>query len=143
MNMALDVGNLEKFNPWWGKGAVPAELLGKHQRQVLDEAAKQMDRRFIVLIYGLRRVGKTTVLYQLIDSLLKKGVKPTNILYYSFDEQPASIGEVVSVYEEKVLKARIGDGKNYLFLDEVQKVKDWQSKLKVLYDLNPGLKILV
>lgn len=41
-------------------------------------------RRFVVLS-GVRIVGKTTILYQLIDDLTEKGVNPKNILYVSFD----------------------------------------------------------
>jgi len=141
--IAMDVGALEKFNPWWVGEGVPPGLLGTHRRPYFEEAAKYIDKRFIVLLYGLRRVGKSTILYQLADMLLKKGINPLRVLYFSFDEQPAQIEQILSAYEEKVIKGRIGGQKTYLFLDEVQKVGDWQSKLKVLYDLNPDLKIFV
>ncbi len=140
----MDIGVLSKFNPWWSKGAVPPQLLGAHEREVLLDAKKCLDKRFIVLLYGLRRVGKSTMLYQIINSLLVGGAKPENILYFSFDEKAAGIGEVISAYEEMALKKRIPDaGKVFIFLDEVQKADDWQGKIKVLYDLNPQLKIFL
>ncbi|MFH1199951.1 MAG: ATP-binding protein [Candidatus Micrarchaeota archaeon] len=140
----MDVGVLSKFNPWWTSGAVPQSLLGARERPVLAEAKSYAGKRFIVLLYGLRRVGKTTMLYQLIDSLLKKGVPPYNVLYFSFDEEAGGIDGVVAAYEEKVLKKRLADaGSVFLFFDEVHKAAGWQSKVKLLYDLNPGLKIFL
>ncbi len=140
----MDIGVLAKFNPWWSKGTVPPQLLGAREREVLLDAKKYLNRRFIVLLYGLRRVGKTTMLYQIINSLLAGGAKPESILYFSFDEKAAGIDEVISSYEEMALKKRIPDaGKVFIFLDEVQKTEDWQGKIKVLYDLNPELKIFL
>jgi len=97
-----------------------------------------------VLLYGLRRVGKSTVLYQLIDSLLQGGTNSDKILYFSFDEQSANLSSLLSLYEERVLKTRLAEsGPVYLFLDEIQKCKDWQNQLKILYDLHPKLKIFL
>ncbi|NOZ69888.1 MAG: AAA family ATPase [Deferribacteres bacterium] len=45
-----------------------------------------MDKRQIILFTGLRRVGKTTLMYQIMDELIKRGKSPYNILYFSFDE---------------------------------------------------------
>jgi predicted AAA+ superfamily ATPase len=44
-----------------------------------------MKDRQILLITGLRRVGKTTLMYQLIQHLLDEKVKSLHILYFSFD----------------------------------------------------------
>lgn len=140
----MDVEILAKFNPWWAKGTVPNPLLGAHERGVLDDAKKSANKRFIVLLYGLRRVGKTTTLYQMIHFLLGKGTPPENILYFSFDDGAAGIDGVISAYEESVLKKRIPDaGRVFAFFDEVQKADDWQAKIKILYDLNPNLKIFL
>ncbi|MDA8077391.1 MAG: AAA family ATPase [Nitrospiraceae bacterium] len=43
------------------------------------EKERYVDKRQIVLFTGLRRVGKTTLMYQIIDGLLKKDMKPYNI----------------------------------------------------------------
>ncbi len=140
----MDINVLAKFNPWWARGAVPQHLLGAHERPALTDAKKSLGKRFIVLLYGLRRVGKTTALYQIIHSLLEKGTPPKNIMYFSFDEKAAGIDDVILAYEEKMLKKRIPDaGRVFVFFDEVQKAGDWQTKIKILYDLNPRLKIFL
>ncbi|MDI6855526.1 MAG: ATP-binding protein [Candidatus Thermoplasmatota archaeon] len=96
-----------------------------------------------MLVMGLRRVGKTTLFYQLIQELLNRGVEPTKILYFSFDEEPADIDDLLKTYREKVLKAEFENTRIYIFLDEIQKAKDWQNKLKIYYDIYPELKFFI
>ncbi|MFH1587980.1 MAG: ATP-binding protein [Candidatus Diapherotrites archaeon] len=141
---SIDFTVLTQFNPWWVKGVVPEAFLGLRKRPVFGLLKSYLDKRFIVLVYGLRRVGKTTVFYQLIQHLIDSKFNSDNILYFSFDEKSASIEGVVSAFEEKVLRKRIADaGKVFVFFDEIQKVRDWESKIKILYDLNPNLKIFL
>ena len=136
--------NLITFNRWWDTGVVDAVYLKPHKRPLFHDLEKFLEARQILLIYGLRRVGKTTLLYQLIDSLLKKGVAKKHILYFSFDEKAASLEELLKSYAETVLgKDLLKSGKVYVFLDEVQKLKDWQTQLKIFYDLYPNIKFLV
>lgn len=141
----MDISILSDFNPWWAKGTVPEMLLGDRERPVVTAIKDNLDLRFIVLLYGLRRVGKTTALYQTIRHLLGKNTNPYNILYFSFDDEKAEIRDIIREYEEKILKKRISGckGRVFAFFDEIQKVKDWQNKVKTLYDLNPNLKIFL
>lgn len=140
----IDFDNLLQFNPWWAKDLMPKNLLGKYKRPLLTTMESYIKKRFIILIYGLRRTGKTTILYQIINNLLENKIKPTNILYFSFDDKSVDLNEVIDLYEEKVLKKKIIDsGKLYVFFDEIQKVTDWQNKIKFLYDLNPDLKFFL
>lgn len=134
--------NLENFNPWWKTGKVPAEFAGR-KRKIYDKVARYIDKRQIVLFTGLRRVGKTTLMHQIIEELLKKNVKPYNIMYFSFDEMRYDLEEIIRQYEADVLREDVSKNKTYLFLDEIQKLEGWPSKVKLLYDANPGLKIFL
>jgi len=49
-------------------------------------------RRFAVLS-GARRVGKTTMLYQMIETLMGEGISPKNILYVSIHRQLGTLDE--------------------------------------------------
>ena len=140
----MDFGVLADFNPWWQRGAVPENLLAARKRAFFGKLEESLSKRFITLLYGMRRVGKTTSFYQLIGQILENKTEPRSILYFSFDERAAGISEVVLAFEEKVLKKRLIDsGKTYIFFDEIQKVEDWESKIKVLYDLHPNVKIFL
>jgi len=64
--------HLITFNRWWNTGKVPEVYLKPFKRKLFNKILKFLDTRQIILIYGLRRVGKTILIYQLIDYLLKK-----------------------------------------------------------------------
>lgn len=130
------------FNPWWRDGKVPSGFLGR-RRKIFNEIIKYLDKRQISLFTGLRRVGKTTLMYQIIDEILKQGENPYNILYFSFDEMKYDFENLVKEYEIEVLREDISKRKVFIFLDEIQKLKDWVSKVKLLYDLNPKTKIFL
>ncbi len=133
---------LRNFSPWWKDGKVPSEFLGR-KRKIFSEVIKYIDKRQIVLVTGLRRVGKTTLMYQIINNLLTKGVSPYNILYFSFDEMRYDLEDIVKEYETEVLQEDISRKKVFIFLDEIQKLYGWPSKVKLLYDSNPKLKIFL
>ncbi len=140
----MDIAKLQRFNDWWETGRVRESLLKPYKRPVFASISKYLKDRQILLIYGLRRVGKTTLLYQIIDALLKEKTDPKKILYFSFDETPATLDDLLKTYEAEILKTPLGKaGKLYIFLDEVQKAENWQSKIKIFYDLYPNIKFLL
>ncbi|MEW6555056.1 MAG: ATP-binding protein [Actinomycetota bacterium] len=132
------------FNPWWRTGEVPSSLAGR-KRRALEELLPYLDLRQILILYGLRRAGKTTLMFQIIEELLKKrGVSPLHVLYFSFDEESEDIAEILKTYETEVLGERVSGGRSiYLFLDEIQKLESWPDKVKIVYDLNPNVKIFL
>jgi hypothetical protein len=134
--------DLESFNPWWKTGNVSPEFTGR-KRKIFDEIVRYVDKRQIVLFTGLRRVGKTTLMYQIIKGLLRKDVNPYNIMYFSFDEMRYDLEEIIKQYETDVLHQDISEQKCFIFLDEIQKLDGWPSKVKLLYDANPKLKIFL
>lgn len=133
---------LSDFNPWWRDGKVPYELKGR-QRKIFAEIAPYLNKRQIIMFTGLRRVGKTTLMYQIIDEILGKEVPSHSVLYFSFDEMRYDLDDLLKEYEINILKDDLSKKKVYLFLDEIQKLKDWPSKIKLLYDTYPRLKIFL
>ena len=55
----MDIG---QFNYWWISKKVPPDLMGK-KRLILDELLRFLSRRQIILLTGMRRVGKTTLMH--------------------------------------------------------------------------------
>jgi predicted AAA+ superfamily ATPase len=72
---------LNQFNPWWQGQQVPAPLLGR-PRQILPTLYPALSLRQMTFITGLRRVGKTTLIFQL-DEIQKLSQWPeqAKILY--------------------------------------------------------------
>lgn len=104
---------LQDVNPWWKDGKVSPELTGR-RRKIFDEIVTYVGKRQIVLFTGLRRVGKTTLMYQIIDELLSKGVNPYAIFYLSFDEMKDDLGELVKQYETGILRDAVSNTKVFL-----------------------------
>ena len=140
----LNLSKLTEMNHWWKLGKVKNEFALPYERKLFREVLKHLNLRQIVGLAGLRRVGKTTMMYQVINHLIKDRENPLNILYFSFDESNVEINEIIKVYEEEVLKNEIADKERYfMFFDEIQKLGDWQNKIKLLYDMHPNIKIFI
>jgi len=98
---------LNYFNPWWKASSVPKNQVGRI-REILDVILSFLDYKQIIILYGLRRSGKATLMYQIIDHLLRKrNISPFRILYFSFDEQDFSLNHLLDI-STRYPKARIG-----------------------------------
>jgi len=133
---------LEILNSWWKDGRVSSELALPYKRKVFGQVKDLLGLRQIVVISGLRRVGKSTIMYQLIGKLLDSGTKPENVLYFSFDERVEDVLEVMSDYS-RLAGVDWQKEKCFLFFDEIQKLPEWSNKIKLLYDRFPNLKIVI
>ena len=133
----------ERFNEWWSTGKVRSELALPFHRYAFSRVQESFGERQILLATGLRRVGKTTLLYQAIEKLLETQ-EPRSILYFSFEESSVSPKEVLQYYEKAVLKKPLEEvGRCFVFFDEIQYVANWPSVIKQFYDLYPQLKFFI
>ncbi len=141
---SMEVAQLFRFNEWWETGRLDPRRLQEYKRHLSDRILKFLPDRQIVLVTGLRRVGKTTLLYQTIQHLLDQGVEPRRILYFSFDEERFDLTDVMQTYASAVLRESLqASGRLYVFLDEIHRVDNWEGKVKTYYDLNPDLRFFL
>lgn len=132
---------LEKHNLHWMAGF---SYGFPKKRQIYEKLANMLAEPQIISLIGLRRTGKTTLLKQLIDYLVSEKVQREYILYYSFDELQPKIDELLSEYEAKLGRPLLElKDKVYIFLDEVQKLKDWENQIKYYYDTYKNIKFFV
>ncbi len=135
---------LTAFNPWWRTDSVPSELTRVYKRFAYHEALKVLEHEDIrrhVILTGTRRVGKTTIQYQIIEHLISTGVHPNRILFVSLDHpllKLCSLDDILRLYHENFY----GDHDAYYFFDEVQYATDWDQWIKVLFDTQPLTKIV-
>jgi len=102
---------------------------------------EQRDLRRTVVLTGTRRVGKTTIQYQMIEALLNCDVAPQKIVYISMDHpmlKLAGFNEILECYHESVY----AEQDCYYFFDEVQYAQDWDKWLKTLYDTQPDTHVV-
>ncbi len=133
---------LELLNPWWKSGKVSKELALPYKRVQFGELKRLISVRPITIVSGLRRVGKSVLIYQLIDHLISSGIDPKSILYFSFDQKVEEMLSILQTYRE-LSGADWENGRVYIFLDEIQKLSDWSNKLKLLYDRLPKAKFVI
>ena len=130
---------LRAFNPWWTTGGLHPGLLKKYRRFAYYEAMKwlkQKEIRRTVVLTGTRRVGKTTIEYQMIDALIRKGVSPLQIVFISLDHpmlKLSGLNDILECYHENVWPTQ----DVYYFFDEIQYANGWDKWLKTIYDLQP------
>lgn len=130
------------LNEWWRTQKVGLDRLKPYYREAFTELQKLMDYQQVTIVTGLRRVGKSTLLFQLIDLLLKKEVPPSQIIYFSFDDQKEEIISILNAFQEAT-GTNWKQEKIYVFFDEIQKLKGWSSQLKLVYDAFSNVKFVV
>ena len=90
------------------------------------------ENSLIKIIYGLRRAGKSVILNQTKDELLKDKTDESHIIYINFESLDYSfIKNAIDL--NNYIKQQIKDNKTYyIFLDEIQKVKDFEKGINSL-----------
>lgn len=135
---------LSAYNPWWKSGMVNPRMSKAYKRFAFYEAMKrleQTDIRRTVVLTGTRRVGKTTIQYQMIEALLARGVEPQKIVFISMDHpmlKLSGFSDILECYHESVY----AEQDVYYFFDEVQYAQDWDRWLKTIYDMQPDTKVV-
>ena len=85
---------------------------------------------------GLRRVGKTYMLYQRLNQLLRNGIDGKDILFLNFEDERLS--EMQSDDLNSILEVNYemsgSDTKPILFFDEIQNVNHWDKFVRRLAD---------
>ena len=129
--MAENIANIfektKRYNAWEGQTI----QIGYERKQYLEKITEFLDTRLVKVLVGQRRSGKSYLLRQIMNYLIKnKNVDPKNLFFLNkefiaFDEiQTASdLEELFSIYRTQ-LQVK---GKIYIFLDEVQNIEGWET----------------
>ena len=112
-------------------------------RLITKDILEWLDEKKIIIIKGARQVGKTTIMQQLIGILQKRN---NQTLYFSVDQE--MLNPIFETPQRLLLflenEYDIKNKKTFLFLDEVQYIKNTGQFLKVLYDISKNyLNIIV
>lgn len=143
-----------KINPWFNTGKVPTSKLELFKRREFNTLEQTLSNtEMATLIIGGRRVGKSVLMYQLIDSLLNKGVKPDRVLFIQGDNpilnEFAQTGRILriilDIYQKYITKRAFDEETEvlYIFLDEAQNIRDWQLEVKSVIDLKYKVKFII
>lgn len=151
LNSALSV-----YNPWWEQ----INYLWDNpafKRDYFSLGVRHLEEKhgLALLINGPRRVGKTTLMCQLMEYLVTHNkVAPQRIFFFSLDdpfiqqlpadEQGAGFEKLIFGWEEG-LGQRLADAKEILFcfLDEIQRLPNWELYIKRYVDLHYPVRFII
>ena len=102
------------------------------RKEYLDKLISFKDKRLIKVITGIRRSGKSTLLEIFRDHLKENGVDEKRIIEINLENfDHYELRDPFRLHDH--IKDRLTDGKmNYVFLDEVQHVENWQEAVNSL-----------
>jgi uncharacterized protein len=127
-----------EWNPWWNKN----DFFKGITRDKIKEVLTWLKKKEIIAIFGVRRSGKTTLMYQLIDYLLNK-IDKSKILFIKSDDDRINKENLIDNSIKEYQRLINPSDEFYLFIDEIQELDNWDKTLKRIYDLNPKIKIIV
>jgi uncharacterized protein len=137
-------------NPQWLTNRYPKPEKDWFYRSVYKNILSLLNKRSIIALTGLRRVGKSTLLNQLKYYLEENDIETKNILSVSFEKSqvksdPETLRNVLNWYFEVFLKTtpKFLTNKIYIFFDEIQYIPNWQDIIKTYYDLSPNIKFFL
>ena len=106
-----------------------AEVLREGYLKRLESGKDRTD--VVKVITGMRRSGKTVLMQQFIRRIVGSGVPEGSIVYMNFESKKWEDIRTDSDLMEEISSRRI-EGRMYVFLDEVQRVKSWENVVNSL-----------
>lgn len=138
---------IKKWNPHFEDPKKGSWIGTITREKYLKQLEKAMNIRHIVILTGVRRSGKSTLMRQLIKRLIEKRTNPLNILYLYFEDllvqkyitQGANLIEkLYSYYLEKYNP----QGRIFVLLDELQGIKDFNHWMHTHYEFDRQTKFV-
>lgn len=127
----------------WDKNFIPRDL---HKRN-FDYGMLDFKNKALVLM-GLRRTGKSYLMFQIADYLFKnKNIPKTNLIYINFEDdrflkpEISLLTDLLPVIKETV---SIDDAYPiYLFLDEIQIIENWEKWTRRILDKEKNVRLII
>ena len=144
LNALLTTWNPHFTDPSKGRwvGSVPRE-------KYLERLKKLIDVRHVLTLTGVRRAGKSTLMHQLTNYLInEKGVPAKNVVYLFLEDvlvqQYLDLGwKLLEDLYTFYLETYNPQGKVYLFLDEIQGVKEFNRWIGSKYERQEPIKFIL
>jgi len=136
-------------NPWWASRQVPSSKAPPFKRRDFYKLLEELKDPKVTAIVGARRVGKTTLMYQLINYIVSR-IGSDKVIYISLDDPYLRIdvkllGQIFDLYSRYILKQPFSEITDpiYIFLDEIQTLTGWELVLKRWFDLGYKVKFFI
>ena len=115
-------------------------LKREHYTRLLENFA---GKDVIKVVTGIRRCGKSTLFRLFIERLKENGVSDEQILFYNFEDfSLKKVLENPADLHEQIVNKSAGGKNLYVFLDEIQKMSDFESFVSSLH-LRPNIDVYI
>lgn len=108
------------------------------RQEYLSWLKRAATSNLIKAVIGFRRSGKSFLLKMLSQSLVNKGVPKTNIFYLNFEndflKDVKTVRDLRQIWELYLRELTDISKPIFIFLDEVQLVKNWEKLVRSLYE---------
>ncbi len=102
------------------------------RKEYLKQLVALRDQNLIKVITGIRRCGKSTLILEYQQLLKSVGVLAQNIIAINFEERENSqFSKWEEIYD--IIVSKLSEGNNYVFLDEVQLIPNFEKLIDALY----------
>jgi len=119
---------------------------GIPRKQYLSQLLPHMERKEVLILKGIRRSGKSTLLKQLMYALLERDIKKLQIVYINMEDYLLLDKLSLSLFDA-ILEAYRRYAKNkertYFFIDEIQAVQGWEKWIRTMYDRGENIKFII
>lgn len=102
-----------------------------NRSQYLEKVVNYIDKSIIKVFTGQRRVGKSYLLYQIIALIQNKNPN-ANIIYINKEDLAFSAIKNAEDLNKYVYEKKIANTKNYVFIDEIQDILNFEIALRSL-----------
>lgn len=113
-----------------------------HREQYLKKIRPFYDDDLIKVITGIRRCGKSCLMSTIAEELRNRGVEDKDIIYLDLDKRGNRSIKTPDQLEEKIESLLADSDFKYLFIDEVQNVRDYEEVVNA-YNSDGGFSIFI
>jgi len=134
-------------NPWWKKNKIDEYYSSMKKRlyfELFSPLVYEKKIKRAIVLMGPRRVGKTVMLFHLIQDLIDNNIPAKNICYLSIENpiyNSLSLEEMLLHFLE--YNKLSSSNELYVIFDEIQYLKNWEVHLKTLVDSYHKIKFIV
>ena len=109
-------------------------------RDILSQITNYIKAPYVIIISGVRRSGKSTIMMQMFSK-----IKVENKFYINFEDERLEgikANDLEQIYST-LIETTGKTSKTYLFLDEIQEVLGWEKWVRRKYDSKTDIKIII
>ena len=104
-----------------------------YREEYMKKLEAYRDKKIIKVLTGIRRSGKSTILNEFKKQLIQSGVSQKNIISINFEDNSNKELLDSQKLHDYILSKANEENKNYIFLDEIQNVPEFEKCVDSLF----------